>query len=224
MTKTPARRKAANPVKSPLRRKPQSANRVAHATRDSIVSAAAEVLIRGGYAMLSLRRVAEAAGISVGNLNYHFRTKEALLEALIERTLSAYSDRFESLLSDDQNGFEDAVNALTRWVMTDAASHEYTLLFREMWAMASHNASVAAALDDFYDRSISAAMAQLARHVDAARMPELRTLVVITCFLSEGASVVFGLRKTSRANLKAIIDFAAHGVGLSAAALPRTSR
>ena len=71
---------------------------VGHDTRQMIVSVAGKVLVESGYQGLTLKRVADAAGISVGNLNYHFRTKESLIEALIEHVLTDFSSRFEDIV------------------------------------------------------------------------------------------------------------------------------
>lgn len=192
---------------------------VGYETREAIVSAAADVLVTRGNAGLTLKRVADAAGVSVGNLNYHFRTKENLLEALIERTLSSYSTRFTELLSRDRSVDGNALTDLVRWVMDDSTSREYTLLFRELWAMASQNPAICSAMDKFYDRSIAAAMELLSSRADIPHNDDLRALVSVACLLSEGASVVYGLRTTKREQFEAIKRVAALGVRHAAADL-----
>ena len=192
---------------------------VGQETRDSIVSAAAAVLVEHGYAQLTLKRVAEAADVSVGNLNYHFRTKESLIEVLIERTLSNYSARFADLLDRNRDSEEHALGALVRWVMEDSSSREYTRLFRELWAMASHNRSIATALEQFYERSIDAAVQLLPRAPDGgARSMDRRTLVTVICLLSEGASVLFGLRERRPSEFEAARRLACNAVEAAARA------
>ena len=53
-------------------------------TRETILSCARELFMERGYNNVSMRDVAEAAGIRVGNLTYHFPRKELLVEALFE--------------------------------------------------------------------------------------------------------------------------------------------
>src|SRR5678816_1519794 len=68
-------------------------------TRDGILAAAREVLVRQGYKQLTTRRVAELAGMTVGNLTYHFPSKRELLRALIQRLVAEYSAGIERFLS-----------------------------------------------------------------------------------------------------------------------------
>ena len=53
-------------------------------TRETILLCARELFMERGYNNVSLRDVAYAAGIRVGNLTYHFPRKELLVEALFE--------------------------------------------------------------------------------------------------------------------------------------------
>ena len=63
-----------------------------HARIESILDAAAEVMISGGYKKLTLRQIALRAGITVGNLTYYYRTKEALLKDLLDKIAFDYLD------------------------------------------------------------------------------------------------------------------------------------
>ena len=60
----------------------------------SILNAAREVFIEAGYAALTMRKVAARAGISIGNLNYYYRTKEDLLRDLLEYVINDYLEEF----------------------------------------------------------------------------------------------------------------------------------
>jgi AcrR family transcriptional regulator len=167
---------------------------VGHETRQAIIAVAGRVLVESGYAGLTLKRVADAAGVSVGNLNYHFRTKESLLEALIDHVLTDLSARFEDLIDRGIADGTDVPGALLQWAMDDSCSREYTRLIRELWAMASHYGSIAAAMDRFYDLSIADAASRLAAPGDARRLQSITALVSLICIIAEGASVVFGRR------------------------------
>jgi AcrR family transcriptional regulator len=63
----------------PARRKKDS--------RESILQAAEEIVARHGPAHLTLETAANEAKVSKGGLFYHFRSKEALLEAMIRRSM-----------------------------------------------------------------------------------------------------------------------------------------
>lgn len=53
--------------------------------RDQILDAAMDVFVHGGYGTSSLRSIAAAAGVTHPGVLYHFRSKEHLLAAVLER-------------------------------------------------------------------------------------------------------------------------------------------
>jgi AcrR family transcriptional regulator len=53
--------------------------------RETLLDATAEIVRESGYSALTLEAVAARAGVSKGGLLYHFPTKEALVEGLLER-------------------------------------------------------------------------------------------------------------------------------------------
>lgn len=56
-------------------------------TRSRILLATIESLERYGVTGATVRRITEAAGVNVAAINYHFGSKEALLEAALDQTL-----------------------------------------------------------------------------------------------------------------------------------------
>jgi AcrR family transcriptional regulator len=58
-----------------------------------IIVAATRVLARNGYARTSLLDIAREAGMSKGALHYHYPTKEALVEKVLERALETVAER-----------------------------------------------------------------------------------------------------------------------------------
>lgn len=54
-------------------------------TKKKILEAALEQFNRRGFAQVNMKDIAEAAGISPGNLAYHFKSKESILQALYEQ-------------------------------------------------------------------------------------------------------------------------------------------
>lgn len=60
----------------------------ASATRDHIVEAADQLFYEQGFAQTSFSDIAEAVKISRGNFYYHFKTKDEILDAVIELRLA----------------------------------------------------------------------------------------------------------------------------------------
>jgi len=61
-------------------------------TRDRILTAAEDVVLTDGVSCLTLEKAAVRAGVSKGGVLYHFRTKDALVAAMVDRL----AERFEA--------------------------------------------------------------------------------------------------------------------------------
>jgi AcrR family transcriptional regulator len=61
-------------------------------TKQRIVHVSLQLFNQHGIDAVRLQQIAEETGISVGNLAYHFKNKEAIIEAVYERLLSDFSD------------------------------------------------------------------------------------------------------------------------------------
>ncbi|MFA4985774.1 MAG: helix-turn-helix domain-containing protein [Candidatus Brocadiia bacterium] len=65
-------------------------------SREDILKAAEAVVIAKGASHLTLEAVAKKAGISKGGLIYSFPSKEALLQAMVERMIAGWQVRHEA--------------------------------------------------------------------------------------------------------------------------------
>jgi len=63
----------------------------APSTRDTILDAAQRIAAERGAGRITLDEVARESGLSKGGLLYHFATKEALLQAMLERLIARTS-------------------------------------------------------------------------------------------------------------------------------------
>lgn len=115
-------------------------------TRAAIVTAARDRLLAEGYANLSTRDVAEAAGVPLSQIHYHFGSKRQLILAV----LAAENAR----LLDRQREMFDAPDPLwVRWEMAcdflDAdVSSGYVRILQEMIVAGWSDANIASAVRD----------------------------------------------------------------------------
>ncbi|GAA5524413.1 hypothetical protein Maes01_00970 [Microbulbifer aestuariivivens] len=65
---------------------------IARIDKDTIIRAAEEVVRERGARRLTLDAVAAQCGLSKGGLLHHFRTKQALLQAMLESAIGAEAD------------------------------------------------------------------------------------------------------------------------------------
>jgi AcrR family transcriptional regulator len=71
--------------------------------REQILSVARKLLVEEGYSGFVLREIAARCGITIGNLQYYFRTRDLLLEAV---TRTALFDDLEEIDAIAENGGE----------------------------------------------------------------------------------------------------------------------
>ena len=66
---------------------------------DRLLDCVLELLVADGYEGISIRRVATAAGVSIGAVQHHFPTKDALLAAAMDRVSQQFEERLERRLA-----------------------------------------------------------------------------------------------------------------------------
>ena len=66
-------------------------------TKNKILNTARELFNASGYSNVTIRMIAQELGMSSGNLNYHFKKREDILEALYFEMVSVFDARVEQL-------------------------------------------------------------------------------------------------------------------------------
>jgi AcrR family transcriptional regulator len=122
----PARRKAARPA-------PDAA----------LLDAAEQLLVDVGYAGITTRRLAEAAGVNHGLVHYYFGSNENLLVRALERFTERLISRQRALYAADLPFVEKWRTAM-RYLVSEDASYEKIWL--ELQALAWNNADLRARL------------------------------------------------------------------------------
>lgn len=118
--------------------------------RQQIVDAAKDLLIKSGPNMLVLRDLAEQLGITHGNLQYYFPTKNDLLVAIFDQELAKYTDSVKSSVAaaSTQKG---RLTAILDAGLAELRSPD-TALWRMLMSMADHSPEMAAILKQENER------------------------------------------------------------------------
>lgn len=61
-------------------------------SRDRVLEAAAKIFAERGYAGTTMREVAQCVGLQAGSLYYHYRSKEDLIQAVLEQGMRGFSE------------------------------------------------------------------------------------------------------------------------------------
>jgi AcrR family transcriptional regulator len=164
---------------------------MARSTRESILTAAAELMRHKGYGAVGMKDIAQAAGAPIGSLYHHFRGGKVQIarEALINAG-HAYALLIPSIV-DQYTDLGDAVDA----VFTQAAEDMARTGFANMCPVASVAAEVADTVEELrettasvFDGWIDGGSAYFAaRGLDSSQAREV-TFAVISAL--EGAFVI----------------------------------
>ncbi len=117
---------------------------------DAILRAARAVFTRDGATGFSARRVARAAGLSLGSVQHVFPTADALLVAMFEHAVNSYDARYQQLAS------RLPLNARARWqavvdvLVDDVFDPDTRRFFFGFWSLGCHNRLVGALLREGY--------------------------------------------------------------------------
>lgn len=105
-------------------------------TRDRILKTALDLFNESGTAAVSTNHIAEALGMSPGNLYYHFGNKEEIIRALFEQQF-ALNDQIYALPDDQQPTLIDLQNLVRAAFQM---SWEYRFVYRELIALLRRDA------------------------------------------------------------------------------------
>jgi len=155
-------------------------------TIEVILQAAGQEIERGGLAKLTTKRIATAAGLSVGGLYEYFPNKEAVVHALASRWLEQIKDAIAAV-HPAKTGCQDLVRYLT--MVFEAVKPHYQQV-PGVSGLISVLSSVPElqALEDEIDVQVNGlladAIASLVPHVDAAQcMTMARALTILDHYL-----------------------------------------
>ncbi|WKD59293.1 TetR/AcrR family transcriptional regulator [Corynebacterium caspium] len=102
--------------------------------RDKIIDAALECIMSYGVAGLTLRLVADRAGVALGSIGYYFDDKDGLLSAAFKcftmRSAKQFADYYDSVCS-----LEEARAATVRMLSDSASSRTQIILGSELYSL-----------------------------------------------------------------------------------------
>lgn len=122
-------------------------------TRELILRTALHILIEEGYRAMSMRRVAAACGMRLGNLTYHYPTREDLVRELLGAVISSYEVEFAAIVHAPGVPPEERLARVCGLIIEDIGTKKTTRLFPELWALANHDAFVYERMHELYARA-----------------------------------------------------------------------
>lgn len=124
-----------------------------HETREEILRAALHLLVESGYRSMSMRKIAAECGMKLGNLTYHFPSREDLVQALLDAVISSYEIEFEKIVHNPSLPPELRLASYCRLILEDIRTKKTTRVFPELWALSNHDPFVLERVQELYTRA-----------------------------------------------------------------------
>ena len=144
-------------------------------TKERILGAAETLFARHGFAGASLRQVTAAANVNLAAVNYHFGSKDNLIEEVFRRRLDELNarrlDALEIAFAADAPKLEDVLGAFIRPALALSLDHSGGHVFMRVLARAyaEHDERLRKFLSENYGhvlREFAVAFARLLPHLD----------------------------------------------------------
>jgi AcrR family transcriptional regulator len=115
-------------------------------TRETILRAAKQALLESGYSGLSTRKIAEAAGVPLSQIHYHFGSKQGLV-------LDVLAEENRKLLDRQRRMYQEDMPLWKQWeqacdFLEDDLESGYVRVLQEMTAAGWSDPEIAAAVKD----------------------------------------------------------------------------
>jgi AcrR family transcriptional regulator len=183
-------------------RRRQTLNRPGTATQQkglsrllSILDSARDIFMEEGYNSLTMRKVATKANISIGNLNYYYRTKEDLLRDLLDYFITPYLEEFDRARQQAGESPEKQIKAVLKFWLEDLGTPETTVFFPECWALSNHNSFVAELMDNLYSKAREPLNELIPQINPTLTQKESEQLALYMCASMEGLTMFAGFEK-----------------------------
>ena len=122
------------------------------ARKQDIFAATRALLVELGGQGLTMRKVADRTGISLGNLQYHYSNREVLLQALLNSFLAEYEAGMAEIGARPSGDLEGDLKKLLLAIFSDPGIEACGVIFKELWAEAQHHPEMKEAMAAYYKR------------------------------------------------------------------------
>lgn len=178
---------------------------------ETILRAALNLLVEQGYRSMSMRKVAAACGMKLGNLTYYFPTKEDLVRELLDAVISSYEVEFEAIIHEEDVSPEQRLAELCTLILEDIRTKKTTRIFPELWALSNHDPFVFDRVHELYARARAPLLAIIEEINPALSKEQIETLALFISASMEGMTVFAGHDKPFEMRMPILERIAAKG-------------
>lgn len=144
----------------------------AEATRQHILDAGYQLVLRKGFAALGLLEILKTCGVPKGSFYHYFASKEAFGCALLQQYVDDYARKLDCLLAEPGNGRERLMRYWNVWIADSASPDGST----QGWAyeclvvkLAAEVADLSEDMRSVLDAGVQRLLARISALIDEAR-------------------------------------------------------
>ena len=174
---------------------------------EQIIRAAESVLVEKGHAALTLRGVADACGLQVGNLSYYFPTKRALVKALLDSLIANYQVEMEQIEFRDSADYESMLTSVMFYWLKENQTRRTSRIYVELWSMSNNDPELREAVDESYLNGRNLFRRIFIGINPALSDDELSALSVLAILLMEGIMVFANVDREENVHMPLISGY-----------------
>ena len=159
--------------------------------KQEILQTALEIIADEGYGNLSMRALARASGMKLGALQYHFRTWEDMLRALVDFIDGVLRER---LASSNRDSGDLTIREIAVFMLDESVDEELfsDKLWPQLWAMQQVEPLVSDLLEDVYAEYLQ--ILERALEARGSQSPRAEALCLMSLLEAESLFVGEGRR------------------------------
>lgn len=165
---------------------------------EQILRAALTIMVEKGFRAVTMRAVATACGMKLGNITYYFPTRDELIRALFDAVISSYEESFTAISHEEGASAEERFERVIKLTLEDITTKKTTRFFPEIWALANHDPFVSERVDDVYRRARAVLNELIAELNPALPDDERETVALFISASMEGTTMFAGHEKPWR--------------------------
>lgn len=153
-----------------------------------------------------MRTVAARAGMKLGNLQHYYKTREQLLQAVLEQVMFSYDGHYLRLPGAQNGSPQKRFTAIIRFLIEDLKNPLTSGTFMELWALAERHKFAAAIMDKMYShhrKNIAALIHDLNPKLSG---PERALRAALIATQIEGLNLLLARGKPKHHELKGLED------------------
>lgn len=169
--------------------------------KTEILRSAIELIADEGYGSLSMRALARASGMKLGALQYHFRTWDALLIALVEYIEAEIISAFDGSEGSAQ---ESSIRNLIEFMLDEHVGTSDNLFSDRLWAQLWAMEQVEPLVSDLLEEVYAKFLVKLEKLMAKQSVVNARAEALMLLSLVEGESLFVGQGRRWEKNRSAV--------------------